>query len=279
MRCAWNEFVGILPMHMRQEVDKRGRDTLLELRLRLGQRVQLITLDGCVLLGSVATEGDILFVVNAASRYSPWCAETVRDGYITAQGGHRIGISGDCVSAAGSMTGIRRPTSLCVRVARDITNIAPPIHQIKGSVLILGPPGSGKTTLLRDLIRSISNCCQGSVAVVDERREIFPDKGDFNSGLCTDILSGCGKSQGICAALRTMGPTWIAVDEITEKKDCDALLQAVRCGVRLLATAHAFDKNDLFERTIYTNLIDSGSFNTILILRQDKTWYLERLKG
>ena len=149
-----------------------------------------------------------------------------------------------------------------------------------GSLLILGRPGSGKTTLLRDIIRIRSNSGQGSVAVVDERGELFPyfqGKPCFSLGCRTDILSGCPKSQGIDLLLRTMGPATIALDEITAQEDCNGLLQALWCGVDLIATAHAGSVREFMKRTIYKPLVDSRIFSTVLVMQADKTWREERI--
>jgi len=172
------------------------------------------------------------------------------------------------------------PTSLCIRVAKDFENIAKNTADISGSILIIGPPGSGKTTLLRDLIRQKSNTCLGSISVVDEREELFPlFKGQacFDAGRSTDILSGCSKSDGIEAVLRSMNPRWIAVDEITAQTDCEALLHAGWCGVNLLATAHAGSLRDLRSRPVYQPLIRCNLFQTVLILHRDKSWTMERI--
>jgi stage III sporulation protein AA len=217
---------------------------------------------------------DILTCINTASRYSPWAAGTISQGFLTAPGGHRIGICGEAVIKGGHMAGIRRITSLNIRVARDITGIAEGIPT-DGSVLIVGAPGRGKTTLLRDLVRVISND-GGQVSVVDERCELFPGD-DFFPGVCTDILSGCGKREGITAVLRSMGPEWIAVDEITDVQDCEALLQAGWCGVKLLATAHADSVEDLKKRDAYRNLLESGLFRTVVVMKPDRRWELERM--
>ena len=174
------------------------------------------------------------------------------------------------------MTGIRNLTSLCIRVARDFPGIAESIP-ITGSCLIIGPPGYGKTTLLRDLIWKISE--RDCITVVDERGEIYPPGCTFRIGKRTDVLTGSSKSHGILTALRTMGPRWIAVDEITAKEDCDALLQACWCGVGLIATAHAADKRDLLGRGVYKPLVECGVFEQLIILQQDKSWRTERLKG
>lgn len=280
MRCAWDAYLKILPQWMRADVDKFGREDLQELRLRNGQPPKLISMSRCHCLERCVTAEDIHYIVNIASQYSPWAATTISRGYLTATGGHRIGICGDAVLSDNTIMGIRTVTSLCLRVARDFTGIADGTQKFKGSVLIIGPPGSGKTTLLRDLIRHRSNAGVGSVAVLDERGEIFPSVNGiscFPTGDNTDILTGCNKRQGIDMLLRTMSPVSIAVDEITEESDAKALLNAGWSGVTLIATAHASSKTDLYTRPIYQSLIANHLFDTLLVLRSDKTWHTERI--
>lgn len=280
MRCAWQAYIGLLPVWMRQGVDKQGRESLQELRLRLNMPPELITSEGSVWLEKKVTEEDIRFCINMATRYSPWAAGTAAQGYITAAGGHRIGLCGEAVISDGIMTGIKNPTALCLRVARDFPGIAQKFANVSGSVLIIGKPGSGKTTFLRDLIRQKSDSGSGSIAVVDERCEIFPyfqNAYCFPTGKKTDILSGCPKTTGIEMLLRSMGPEVIAVDEITADEDCRALIHAGWCGVKLIATAHAGNRNDLFSRSVYRPILDSRLFDTLIILRPDKSWQSERM--
>lgn len=276
MKCAWNELLSILPPDIRRELDKPGKEDLEELRLRVGKKVELIFRSEGRFLQRIATNEDVQFVVNTASRYSPWSASTAAHGYITAVGGHRIGLCGDYVIQTGKVTGVRHVTSLCIRVAKSYLNISERAPK-EGSVLILGPPGAGKTTFLRDLIRQRSNAGQ-AVAVVDERGEIFPQGEIFDSGPRTDVLTGCNKAQGVDIALRTMGPQCIAVDEITAQEDCQALMSAGWCGVALLATAHASDCEDLQRRAIYQPLCNSGLFTQSIVLSRDKSWRVERMK-
>ena len=75
-----------------------------------------------------------------------------------------------------------------------------------------------------------------------------------------------------------MTPRMIAVDEITAQEDCMALLRAGSCGVTLLATVHAIDKNDLKRKPIYRSLMDHCLFENLVILRAHKSWTLERMK-
>ncbi len=273
MICAWKELLSILPMQLRQEVDNLGRENAQELRLRLGKRPCLILPGRGQPIGRPVTADDLNFVVNTACRYSPWTAESAASGYLTAPGGHRIGICGDVTQKEGHMTGFRSLRSLNIRIARDFPGAAAQLAAQPGNLLILGRPGSGKTTLLRDLIRERSK--RENVAVVDERGELFP-KG-LPTGGATDIITGCSKPEGIDAVLRTMGPDTIAVDEITAAADCDALLQAGWCGVKLLATVHGASVQDLRSRRVYKPVLESGLFDTLVVLRQDKSFRTERM--
>lgn len=278
MKCAWQAYMRLLPHWMRGDVDEKGKDKLQELRLRIGQPPLLLYNDESVTLNTQVSAQDLSFVINAASEYSPWTATTIGNGYITAPGGHRIGVCGSATVMQDKMTGISNPTSLCIRVARDFENISDSLQKINGSLLIIGPPGSGKTTFLRDFIRIKSK--MGAVGVVDEREEIFPlynGQSCFDPGEQTDILSGCAKPAGIEAVLRSMNPHWIAVDEITAEEDCRSLLHAGWCGVEIMATAHAGSLSDLRTRPIYRKLLDYGLFRYVVILRRDKSWTLERI--
>ncbi len=275
MQCAWQELLHILPPSLRQEVDRLGEDTLQELRLRLGLVPQLVGSSRTVWLEKPVSQQDLSYVVNTASQYSPWAASTVAQGYLTAAGGHRIGLCGQAVVQQGQVTGLRQVRSLCIRVAREIRGIAAGLPET-GNLLIIGPPGAGKTTLLRDLIRMRSDRGPGAVAVVDERGELFPE-GLFSRGKRTDVLTGCGKREGVEMLLRTMGPQTIAVDEITAEADCQALHRAGWCGVNLLATAHASSRRDLETRPVYRTILEHGLFDLLVILQRDKTWRMERM--
>ena len=92
-----------------------------------------------------------------------------------------------------------------------------------------------------------------------------------------DVLMGAPKSRGVEMVLRTMGPKWIAVDEITAEEDARALVQAQGCGVRLLATAHAGSLEEFRLRPVYKSLLNNHIFSYILILRPDKSYRAERI--
>ncbi len=285
MNCCWRELLELLPPWLRESIGSEMQAHVpREIRLHLGQMVQVVTQQGewyptCRRVG----KEDLEHILNIASRFSAYAAQSVAQGYITGRGGHRIGLCGECVVQDGVVTGIKELRSLCIRVARDIPGLADGLLSslADGSVLILGPPGSGKTTLLRDLIRQISDGRQEQIGVIDQRSELFPVTPDgfyFNTGGRTDVLTGAGKAAGIELLLRSMGPKWIALDEISAMDDCTALEQCGYCGVRFLATAHAWTPDDLKRRPVYRRLLKTGMFKTAIWLKDDQTYTIERLE-
>lgn len=271
MVCAWEALLSILPRRLKPDVDKLGKDTMQELRLRINAPAEMVFQNESHWLPGRVTRDELNEVINSASRYSPWATTSISQGYVTAPGGHRIGLCGEVVCKNGRIEGIRDITSLCIRVARDFPGIASRADSLYGSILIIGPPGWGKTTLLRDFIRRISK--KETIAVVDERGELFPN--GFDRGECTDVLTGCPKAEGINMVLRTMGPHCIAVDEITEDADVRAILNATNCGVRLLATAHAGCRKDLERRPVYRQLLEHRVFDFVITLGKDRFYRIE----
>ncbi len=273
MICGWRELLSVLPDWLAAEVDRHGKGTLREIRLRRHQQPMLVLNGKTVFLMQKVGQEDLNFCVNAATGYSPWAAGTVAQGYVTAPGGHRIGICAEAIGTDTGFRGLKNIRSLCIRVAGDYPGVAAGLCDIGGSILIVGRPGSGKTTLLRDLIRQLSQ--KENVAVVDQRAELFPTC--FDPGPRTDILTGCAKDRAVDMLLRTMSPDTLAMDEITRAEDCRALSEAAWCGVRLLATAHAADEMQLRRRAVYAPLLQAGIFDALVVLERDNTWRMGRL--
>lgn len=280
MQCAWDMLIRLLPIRFREITDKLGKNELNEVRLRQGLPPELVFRNGSRVLQSEVTIDDLRQTIHFASQHSPWSASTLNQGYITAPGGHRVGVFGRFTVGHDGAWTLQTPSMICLRVARDYYGIAEKVRHTEGSILIIGPPGCGKTTFLRDLIRQYSNLEKGNISVVDEREELFPvstNQMHFFAGSHTDVLSGCRKIDGIHWALRNMTPSVIAVDEITQEADCDALLHAGWCGVDLYATAHAGSREELYTRPVYRKLLDYKLFTTLIIMNKDKSWRSERI--
>ena len=273
MSCAWKDLMSILPDRLRQDIDRLGKDKLTEVRLRSGRPAEIVLADKVCSVGARVTQQELEHLVNIVTQYSPWAAATVSKGYLSASGGHRIGVCGEVVMKNGQVAGIRSVTSLCIRVARDIPGVASAAGVINGSTIVIGAPGWGKTTLLRDLARAVAK--DRTVCVIDDRGELFPQ--DIRRGHRMDVLTGAPKDEGILMALRCMGPEYIAVDEITAPEDVRAVLQAHGSGVKLLATAHAGSLEEMRARAVYRDLLTHGVFSSALVLCSDKSYTRERI--
>lgn len=286
MQCCWKELMDLLPPWLRIITDREGKDKPIgEIRLRLGRTPQFTGWgQEWRLSDRVVTGADLHFVVNVASQYSPYAAQSMAQGFLTARGGHRIGLSGQWVIRDGGLQGMKHIRSVCIRVARDVQGVASGLmDRLTGeSVLILGKPGMGKTTLLRDLIRQISNKKREQVAVIDQRQELFPTHYAgycFDPGDRTDILTEVDKSPGIEMAVRTLSPSWVAVDEITSALDCVAMRRCGWSGVRFLATTHAGSFADLENRPLYRSILSAGIFGQAVLLQGRNEYTVEELRN
>ena len=277
-------ILSILPPELRDGVLRLDPSALEELRLRAGCVPSALVrgherpIPG---VSAPVTSRMLEQLLSAATGHSCYSAEeSLREGYVTLPGGHRIGLCGTAAMQGGCVRTIRAVSSLCIRIARQVS-AAPPelVRRLNASALILGPPGTGKTTLLRDCVRQLSNGGQ-RVCIVDERGELaacHQGVPQLDVGAHTDVLTGCPKAVGISLLLRGMRPDWIAVDEITAPEDILAMEQASYCGVRFLATAHASGPEELQKRPLYRRLCALGLFKTLWILTPDRKVREERM--
>ena len=256
-----------------------------ELRLRCGQppACRIAGKERALPLAPVTPELLRGILEQATQRSAYAMQEMTRCGFVTLPGGHRLGICGTAVVQNGTITALREPSSLNLRIARQPDGIADRLRDTlwarPQSVLLCGAPGSGKTTLLRDLIRQLSDRFGWRICVVDERLELAACASgvpQFRLGAHTDVLSGAPKAAGIELLLRTMNPEWIAVDEITAEADIAAIRRASYCGVRFLATAHAADRRELESRPLYRALLQDGFFRMAAFLLPDRSVRIER---
>lgn len=185
--------------------------------------------------------------------------QEIQGGYLTLPGGHRVGLGGKAVYAAGKLKTIKHVSSLNFRQARAVVGAADPIIGKVApkdsprivSTLIVSPPGCGKTTLLRDLTRQVAN--RGfQVVVIDERSEIassYRGVPQLDVGLQTDVLDGYDKELGVNHALRGLGPEVVVTDEIGHGGDARILAELARSGVRVIATCHGESWEQLQSRS------------------------------
>ena len=207
-----------------------------------------------------------------ASRFSVYAAEEqIRQGYLTIQGGHRIGICGEVILCDGKLQGIRKISSYNIRMAREVRGCAREIYPWLWEkerfldTLIVSPPGLGKTTLLRDLVRLISD---GTGIHRIPQNDV---------GQNTDVMDGGSKTDTMIMLLRTMAPQVLAADEAGGEEDIKIFAQAKKWGTAVLTTAHGTIKQHLFDQEIsglfsrYIEIqIDNDCSRNVLIYDQNR---------
>ena len=212
-------------------------------------------------------------LVNRLLDYSYYAYEDeLSKGYITIEGGHRVGICGRVTLRDGKVHLIKDVSSVNIRRSRQIIGASDKIiNTVCGedvrNTLIISPPKCGKTTILRDLARSLSN--RGyRVGICDERSEIagcYNGIASYDLGSRTDILDGCPKSEGMIMLIRSMSPDVIITDEIGRAEDVRAIEAALCAGVKTITTIHGSSFDDVINSTV-GSLIRDHVFETLIFL-------------
>lgn len=303
----------IFPLHIRKKLPTAfPKQGLEEVRIRIGQPMELSYDKGsCYLVGGKGeepfleawgksgqnrigqsfheadiyriTEADIAEMLNYISDYSLYAyREELKQGFLTIEGGHRIGVAGGVVTEAGKITGMHHITFFNIRIAHEKIGCAGELVRCisgQGSIyntLLFSAPGAGKTTYLRDSIRILSEGTVGQaglkVGVVDERSEIaacYRGIPQNDMGPRTDVLDGCGKAEGMQLLLRSMSPQVIAVDELGCDEDFRAVWQAANCGSRVLGTLHAGNPKELMEKPLIKAWREKKVFGRYVWIRRE----------
>lgn len=229
----------------------------------------------------IITYKEIRETMEYISNYSLYAyEEEIRQGFLTVQGGHRIGIAGKVVIENKSIKNIKHISFINIRIANEIKGCADEVipylldeYNRFFHTLIVSPPRCGKTTLLRDIIRQVStgnkNFGGMNVGVVDERSEIggsYMGVPQNDLGIRTDLLDCCPKAEGMLMLIRSMSPSVIAVDEIGSVEDVQAIEYVINSGCKLICTVHGHSMEDILKKPILNRLIQTSIFERYIIL-------------
>lgn len=286
-----------MPRIFREKIGMQGIDlsNIREIRIRTGKPIFILgenrefpleNEDGSNFIATDRLCDSVFHAINDYSLYAH--SDSIRKGFITIRGGHRIGFAGQAVMEEGKIKTICNISSLNIRISHEVRGVSDGVlealydenNSIKNT-LIISPPGFGKTTMLRDIVRNISNGTEGksgvNVTVIDERSEIaacYKGIPENDLGDRCDVFDGVAKAEGMMLALRTMSPKVIAVDEIGGEDDVAAIRQVSKCGCGIIATAHGGSKEDLCINKAINSLIKDKLFQNYIVIRKDGTSYV-----
>lgn len=259
-------------------------ENIQEIRIRVNRPIILKLRQGDILLEYIVNTQDILQILERLCENSIYAYKNqICEGFITIQGGHRIGITGSCVIENGKIINLKYISSLNFRIARQVLDcsnriIKEVINQEENTIfntILASPPGKGKTTMLRDIIRKISNGIQEpkltpkTCGVVDERGEIaacYRGIPQNDIGMRTDVIENVAKEQGIKMLIRSMSPEVIACDEISSKEDVGAIKSAISCGVKGIFTMHGKTLEDIKNNKDIYELVENKIIEKIIFI-------------
>lgn len=286
-------LIEYMPSELKEAIIKMGLaiEDFREIRIRINRPVIFIKRDGEVFVKGenenylIADRKMIDALFSAINDYSIYAhSDSIRQGFITICGGHRVGFTGHAVLDNGKIKTISDISSLNIRISHEIKGVSDGVIEkiiSNGCVfntLIISPPGFGKTTLLRDIIRNISmgtGSFKGvNVSVIDERSEIaasYMGVPENDMGIRSDIFDNAPKAEGMLTALRTMAPQVIAVDEIGTFADMEAIRQACKCGCSVIATAHGNNRYELKNNPVMSQIISENYFQRFIEIGKDGT--------
>lgn len=256
----------------------------LPLIIVFGKEAYFITLQGKLLnhisdYAYIVNEDEFDLIFKRLCNYSLHCEiDNLINGFITVEDGNRVGVCSTAVVKNGRITAVKNPTSLNIRISKEIKNCARPvlnslfIGNLPG-IIVAAPPGGGKTTFLRDFARQLSSGFDNKyrkVCIIDERNEIACC--DNNSkfadvGLNTDVICGFPKALGIENAVRSLSPEVIICDEISSDAEISAMKCGFSSGAAFAVSVHAGSMQQVMRKKTVIDLIETGEFQYVVFLK------------
>lgn len=263
-----------LPEIIRNSLFKTDIEKIYEIRLREDFAVSVVfdnkrfylSKNGLTLYENLGIKCQREFIKDTLDNLTEFSVyafnDKIKKGFLTYKDGVRIGVAGECVYDSELIT-IKNVTSLNIRIPHEILGCSDEVYKYIlsdneiNNTLILSPPFCGKTTILKDLARKINKYHNKSILIIDER-------GEFSSvsGVNIDKIKNCTKEYAFSFGLRSLSPEIVITDELVGKSDWEFVLNAVNSGVKIIASCHAKNIDELKRKNYFLE----GVFDRYLVL-------------
>jgi len=281
----------ILPENIYNSINKIPYQSLCELRLRANDNIVVnVSGENYYLCSDSLSKseknalrvnlGTMQSIIQRLSKFSLYSVnDQIIDGYISYDGGIRVGVCGEVVTVENSIKTIKNISSINIRFPHFVKNCSLNIYpyiidqnnEIK-STLIISPPGAGKTTFLRDIIYQLSIRHKLlNILVVDERQELASiyNGQDITKLSNVDVYSNCTKKFAFNNGIRSMKPDVIVTDEINIERDLYDIENALTSGVKVFASIHAGSVQELKQKNGFKDLVEKGLFERFVVLSKN----------
>ena len=268
-----NKLKCILPEYVANAINNLNSyeiSNLTEIRLRVNKPVYMIISNfeyGIKEDGISKYDGIVFSKSDAKETWRRLCngspysfINQQKEGYITVEG-NRVGFCGTYAINEDNIKHIEQISSFCVRIKHQVKGCANKVFRYLfnnndfENTLFVAPPGAGKTTMLRDIARLLS--CEGyNVCIADERNEISASSdgvATLDIGKRTDVIANIKKSLAINNMIRALTPDIILCDELGNEQDFKAIEDAIKKGVKVVASVHGSNINDICEYKEFFN--------------------------
>lgn len=260
---------------------------ITEIRMRVNENIIIVVKNKKYFLkndnGEYVTANTVLIenFVRRISENSIYAYNnSIVNGYITLPKGIRVGLCGFVVTEDNKIITVKEFQSVNIRIPHFIKNCSLAAydylainHEVKNT-LIISPPGAGKTTFLRDFVYQLyKHNVSKNVLIADERNEICSivnGEAGVDLGCFCDIYTNCSKKFAFKNGIRSMRPDVIVTDEIDLEQDLPYIIEAINCGVNVVATIHAKNIEQLKLKTGFDCVLNNKLFSRFVVLSSDE---------
>ena len=187
-----DQILAVLPEKIRGILLNHGLDfeKIQEIRLREEQPLAVKKEGKEELFTHRVTKEELRETMEYVSNYSLYAYENeLRQGFLTIEGGHRVGISGKIISEKEQIRNFQYITSVNIRICHEITGCANKLFPVileKGRLchtMIISPPGGGRR-------RRTKKSNKLKIYAMNAIDNAYAPYSDFKVGACVELTDG-----------------------------------------------------------------------------------------